>query len=63
MKKIVMIDQEKCTGCGNCVSICPQNILYIDSDSNTCKVTDEYKCDRLSGCVSVCPVDAVKINV
>jgi len=48
---IVLIDENLCTGCGKCVSMCPKQILYLDKDTRKCKVTDETKCDRLRGCV------------
>ena len=47
--KIVDIDKERCTGCGLCVSMCPQRILYLDKKTKKCAVTDETKCDRLAG--------------
>lgn len=62
MNKIVIIDEELCTGCGACVKMCPVNILYIDQESNACKVTDEKSCDKLRGCERICPVGAIKIN-
>ena len=61
MNKIVKIDEELCIGCGECVSLCPKKILYIDDKSGKCKVSEETKCDRLRGCVKVCPVKAIKI--
>jgi Fe-S-cluster-containing dehydrogenase component len=52
--KIVVVDQEKCTGCQACVGACPYGILTIDP--NTHKA---IKCDLCGGeepvCVAVCP--------
>jgi NAD-dependent dihydropyrimidine dehydrogenase PreA subunit len=59
MNKIVIIDSDKCIGCGVCVEICPNKILYIQD--NICKVIDEKKCDRSKGCENVCPTAAIKI--
>ncbi len=61
MNKIVIIDEGSCIGCGACVSLCPNKILYIDEKSGKCRVTDESRCDRLRGCQKVCPVGALKI--
>lgn len=59
---IVLIDENICTGCGKCVSMCPKQILYLDKETGKCKVTDETKCDRLRGCVWTCPAKAIKVN-
>ena len=61
MDDIVQINEDLCIGCGNCVELCPQKILYIDESDNKCKVTDGSKCDKLRGCERVCPTDAIKI--
>jgi 2-oxoglutarate ferredoxin oxidoreductase subunit delta len=61
MKKIVILDQDLCIGCGLCVELCPKKILYIEENSQKCQVSDENKCDRLRGCERVCPVAAIKI--
>ena len=62
MNKIVVIDEESCTGCGACVNICPMQILFISDTDGVCKVTDELRCDKLRGCERSCPVDAIKIH-
>jgi len=60
MNRIVIIDKGTCTGCGACVEICPNKILYLDDEK--CKVTDETRCDRSKGCEYVCPTGAIKIQ-
>lgn len=60
--KVVDINKGSCTGCGICVSMCPQRILYVDKKTKKCSVTDESKCDRLAGCERACPVKAIKIG-
>lgn len=62
MGNIVLIDEEKCVGCGACASICPQKILVMDSASGKVKCPDDSACDKLAGCEHVCPVEAIKIN-
>jgi len=62
MNKIVIIDEQACIGCGACVEMCPQGILYVDESEGVCKVTDESKCDKYAGCENVCPTEAIKIN-
>ena len=62
MNKIVIINENLCIGCAKCVELCPQKILYIDTDTEKCKVLDETKCDRLAGCQDVCSVKAIKIK-
>jgi len=62
MGEVVNINDETCLGCGACVDICPQHILYIDNDKDTAAVTDHRRCDRMKGCEMVCPVGAIKID-
>lgn len=62
MNKVVVIDEELCTGCGACADICPKAILYVDEEQNVCKVTDETECDKLRGCERVCPMGAISIK-
>jgi NAD-dependent dihydropyrimidine dehydrogenase PreA subunit len=57
---VVTIDENLCIGCGDCVNLCPQQILYIGED-DVCHVTDSRRCDRLRGCERACPTEAIQV--
>jgi len=59
MRKIIQIDEEKCTGCGNCVIACAEGAIQI-IDGKAKVVADKY-CDGLGACIGDCPEDALKI--
>ena len=60
MNTIVLINEKECVGCGACVEISPNKILYLKNDK--CTVKDETKCDKSKGCESVCPTGAITIH-
>ncbi|MFX1497847.1 MAG: 4Fe-4S dicluster domain-containing protein [Promethearchaeota archaeon] len=58
-RKIIKIDEELCTGCGNCVVDCAEGALeVIDGKA---KVINEIFCDGLGACISGCPTGALEI--
>ena len=58
-RKIVQIDEEKCTGCGECVPSCAEGAIQI-VDGKAKLVSDVY-CDGLGACLGTCPEDAITI--
>ena len=58
-RKIVKIDEEKCTGCGVCIPNCAEGALKI-IDGKARLVSDIY-CDGLGACLGHCPEDAIEI--
>jgi Fe-S-cluster-containing hydrogenase component 2 len=59
MRNIVQIDEEKCNGCGLCVSACAEGaIQLIDGKARLMK--DDY-CDGLGACLGECPQGAIAI--
>jgi Pyruvate/2-oxoacid:ferredoxin oxidoreductase delta subunit len=58
-RKIVQIDEEKCTGCGLCIPNCAEGALQI-IDGKAKLITDKF-CDGLGACLGHCPEDAITI--
>ncbi|MDO9581749.1 MAG: 4Fe-4S binding protein [Desulfomicrobium sp.] len=58
-RKIIEIDDEKCTGCGQCVTGCAEGALAI-IDGKARIVRDMF-CDGLGACIGHCPEDALHI--
>ena len=59
MRKIIEIDEDKCTGCGACVTSCAEGALAIVDGK--AKVVNEVFCDGLGACIGECPEGALKI--
>lgn len=60
-RKIVRIDEAKCTGCGLCVSPCMEGAIVIVEGK--AKVLREELCDGAGSCLGVCPTGALSIEV
>mgnify|MGYP001172779325 CR=1 FL=1 len=59
LRKIIEIDEDLCTGCGECVPACAEGALRI-VDGKARMIADKY-CDGLGACLGECPVGALKI--
>jgi len=58
--KMVKINGEKCSGCGNCVDVCPFGVLEIKNGKAIIKHPE--KCKKCGACISACPNNAIRIN-
>lgn len=58
-RKIIEIDEEKCTGCGLCIPDCPEGALQI-IDGKARLVSDLF-CDGLGACIGTCPEGAISV--
>ncbi|RKY10811.1 MAG: 4Fe-4S ferredoxin, partial [Planctomycetota bacterium] len=60
IRNIVNIDEEKCNGCGECVTACAEGAIEIIDGK--AKLVSEIYCDGLGACLGTCPQDAIKIE-
>lgn len=60
-KGMIVIDVDRCKGCGLCTHVCPVNILELSPDTFNVKgyhpviVTDMDKCIGCASCATICP--------
>ena len=60
-KGFVVIDVDRCKGCGLCTNVCPANILVLSQDAFNAKgyhpvtVTEPEKCIGCASCARICP--------
>lgn len=57
IRKIIQIDEGKCTGCGLCAGACHEGAIGM-VDGKARLLRDDY-CDGLGDCLPVCPVGAI----
>ncbi len=60
-RKMIKIDEDLCTGCGQCVVDCAEGAIEI-IDGKAKVVTDAF-CDGLGACMQGCPTGALTIEV
>lgn len=57
VRKIIHIDEEKCTGCGICANACHEGAIEIVDGK--AKLTREHFCDGFGDCLPGCPTGAI----
>lgn len=59
-RKIINIDEKKCTGCGLCIANCPEGAIQIINGK--ARLVGDLFCDGLGACLGHCPEGAVNIE-
>lgn len=59
-RKIVRIDEEKCTGCGACVVPCAEGAIEIVNGK--ARLISEKLCDGAGFCLGICPEGAMVVE-
>ena len=59
-RQMVKIDEEKCDGCGNCVTGCHEGALQVIDGK--ARLISDLLCDGLGACIGECPQGAITIE-
>lgn len=57
---VIRIDEERCNGCGNCVTGCSEGALAMVKGK--AKLMKESFCDGLGACLGTCPTGALSLE-
>jgi ferredoxin len=60
LRNILVIDEEKCNGCGLCAKACAEGAIKIIHGK--AKLVSEIYCDGLGACIGHCPQNAITIK-
>jgi L-aspartate semialdehyde sulfurtransferase ferredoxin len=60
MPKII-VDFEKCSGCGTCIDACPVQVYELDEETKKTKVTNPAECLDCKACEIQCEAEAIQI--
>ena len=58
----VTIDENKCTGCGTCVDICPMQVFELEKAKKKSVAKKESECIGCRACEVQCPASAIKVE-
>lgn len=57
---IVVVDKEKCVGCGECVRACLTGALKLVNGK--AMLIDERLCDGYGSCIAICRYNAIRLE-
>jgi heterodisulfide reductase subunit A len=53
-----VVDEELCSGCKTCISLCPYNAISFSEDKGVAEINDVL-CKGCGVCVAACPAGAI----
>jgi len=54
------IDIEACTGCGECVEVCPTEVFEIKDEKSN--IVQPEECIECGACVDACPEECITLE-
>jgi NAD-dependent dihydropyrimidine dehydrogenase PreA subunit len=56
----VTVDKDKCTGCGECVDVCPVDVYQLVEGRS--EPVDEDECLGCESCIEACDFEAITVE-
>ncbi|MBW1770973.1 MAG: 4Fe-4S binding protein [Deltaproteobacteria bacterium] len=60
MMFVPAVDKDKCTGCGECVEVCPVEVFELEDEKSEPVNADE--CLGCESCIEVCEAEAITVE-
>ena len=66
IKGTIVVDKERCKGCGVCVASCPCDVLKLSAEFNVNGYTvdmmsNPYSCIGCASCAVICPDSVITV--
>ncbi len=67
IKGVIVVDTQRCKGCGICVTACPLNLIEMSKEVNAKGYTyamladADQKCIGCASCGIICPDSCIKV--
>lgn len=63
----ILLDPEKCRGCGLCMDVCKRGVMEVREGENACGcrpviVVHPEKCVFCGLCIAVCPLHVISLK-
>jgi|Deesub1362B_J571_1020462.scaffolds.fasta_scaffold00955_9 adenylylsulfate reductase subunit B len=55
-----IVNEDKCIGCGNCMDVCPGDLMVVDPQTLKAYCREPRDCWDCMSCNKACPVGAIK---
>lgn len=68
MKGIVSFNEERCKGCGLCISVCPKDVLALDNSKTNAagyhpsSTQAPERCIACGNCARICPDGVITVE-
>jgi len=59
----IIVDHEKCNGCGICEELCPGDLMVVDPRTKKACIRSDPDCWNCMVCVKHCPIGALMLKL